>query len=60
MTTTLPPIPDTVGTRVKDADGDFWTRDAVGWARPGIPMRVPLDRLAARFGPLVEVLAAVD
>ena len=30
-----PPIPDVVGTIVRDADGDAWQRDEDGWYRAG-------------------------
>lgn len=58
LTPPAPPIPDVEGIRVRDCDGDEWTRDTVGWARPGVPLRKTLETLTEHFGPLVEVLAA--
>ena len=41
-----PPVPDVVGTIVRDKDGDAWQRCEDGWHLAGTdPSPLPLDRL---------------
>ena len=47
-----PPIPDVVGTVVRDADGDAWQLTDESWQCAGSTYRYTLADVRSRYGPL--------
>jgi hypothetical protein len=47
-----PPVPDVVGTIVRDRFGMAWQRVAAGWVIGGVPLPRVLDYVVKHYGPL--------
>ena len=55
-----PPIPDVVGTIVRDRDGDAWQRYDDSWWCIGTSYRYSLAEVQKRYGPLTVLWTPGD
>ena len=55
-----PPIPDIVGTIVRDKDGDAWQRHEAGWYSAGAMSSRSIDELHDDYGPLTVLWTPED